>query len=252
MSRLCVIGDSHSGPLQAAIRLKEFPADEVDFFVSHVDYMREIELEGSALVTGSAKLAEIFRSANSGKGQIELAAYDRVILIGLDFGMLWMANLYYHYSTDSMAPPDPGKYMVSDDVFLEVAERLYDSSEALRLARLIRSVSDVPLTLVAAPNPGEGLPAEKLKGYPPYHQIVSNGDDAALAALFRQFCERIGKANQIEVIPPMPEVAANGVFNLREYSMLPKTLDPEVKYFNEMVHADGDYCRHLARHLFRL
>jgi hypothetical protein len=121
--------------------------------------------------------------------------------------------------------------------------------------RLIRSVSDVPITLVPGPNPGEGLTKDRmLRGLPPYHEIVLKGDDAALALLFRQVCARIGEKHRLTVLPPMSEVAANGVFNKREFSGLPATLDPnpEVIYHNEVVHAGGDYFRHLAHHLFAM
>jgi hypothetical protein len=254
MTRICAIGDSHIGPLRDATLLENFPkSDEVVFFAAFVGLMPALTLEGRKLVAGTAELAEMFRRTSRGFDYIDIDRFDRIILIGMGFGMLPTASIYYHYVSDFMSSPPPGKYLISDACYLEIAERRHTPCEALRLVRLIRSVSDVPITLVPGPNPGEGLARERImRGAAPYHEIVRNGDDAAMAALFRQVCARIGEKLRITVLPPIPEVAANGVLNKRAFSKLPETLDPSpaVDYNDEMFHAGGDYCRYLAYHLF--
>ncbi len=253
MTKICAIGDSQIGPLVLATRLDKLPnIDEVIFFASHVNLMTALNLEGRKLQAGTAELAKSFLNQNK-IDHIDIDLFDQIIIIGLNFSMLSTALLYYHYTSDSMSPPTPGKYMISELFYVEAAESRVERCEALRIVRMIRSVSDVPITLVSGPNPGEGLPEERiLKGFPPYHAIVSNGDDIPLASIFKQACVRVGEKYHISVVPPIPDVAANGVFNKREFSSLPQVLDPnlEVDYNNQMVHAGGNYYIYLAKFIF--
>jgi hypothetical protein len=96
------------------------------------------------------------------------------------------------------------------------------------------------------------MPEEKLaKWYPPFYQAVRNGDDQALAAMFREVCARIAKKNHLTIIPPISEAAANGIFNLREYCYLPEIIDDELygDLMNGMVHGNDLYGRALLPYI---
>ena len=89
--------------------------------------------------------------------------------------------------------------------------------------------------------------------FTPLHQAVRNGDDHALATLFREVCARIAKKHNLTIIPPISEAAANGVFNLREYCQLPEVIDDELDdddVKNRMVHGNDLYARTLLPYIF--
>jgi hypothetical protein len=56
-----------------------------------------------------------------------------------------------------------------------------------------------------------------------------------------------------KIIPPLPEAAANGVFNRREYCILPEDLDAypnKHNRLNAMLHGSDSYGAQLVRHIF--
>jgi hypothetical protein len=201
----------------------------------------------------SDELAEKLKQFSGGRDCIDIESYDDFIIIGHGFWMGDIVSLYRVYVSDSMPGPRDGKYLLSDECFLAVTEEVSCRSEALRLARSIRSVCNKPITVLTCPNPGLGIPEEKMpKWYPPCHQAVRNGDDQALAALFREVCARIAKKNNLTIIPPISKAAANGVFNLREYCCLPEIIDDELDFdfMNVMVHGNDLYGRALLPYIF--
>ena len=255
MNRICVIGDSHIAPLLFVFRQKEFPRQlyELTTFTCHINLISALRLEGSKLLPGTDELRKKLQQFSRGRDHIDLDAYDRFIIIGHGFSIMVLLYLYRHFVSDSMPGPDAGKYLLSDAAFLEAGKAAASRSEAFRIAGLIRSVCGKPVTVVPAPNPGLGLAEEKIPHwYPPFHAALRHGDDAALAALFRTLCTRLGEAYRLTVIPPLPEVAANGIFNLLEYSELPEDPDaqPDTDLMNAMVHANDRYGPLLARVLF--
>jgi hypothetical protein len=79
---------------------------------------------------------------------------------------------------------------------------------------------------------------------------VRNGDDGILAAAYAEACAALAARLQVAVIAPLREVAANGVFNLREFSKLPGGRALDADDMNEMMHGNAAYGVHLARALF--
>ena len=254
MTRICIVGDSHIGPLKTAHVQELFPSDSVaKFFAAHISVMNSICFDGKFLTPGSPDLSAAFKATSRGSEFIDISEYDQFVIVGLGFSMFRTAMSYFHYTTDTMTAPPPGKYMLSHACFLKMIENRTSDCLSLKISRHIRNHSQARITVISAPNPGFGLPKERIaKGSPPYHNISDNGDDIILADLFRETCLRIGQKFKVDTVPPIAAVALNGVFNRREFSLLPAEISPDVSvdYNNEMVHAGGEYFRVLSNHLF--
>jgi hypothetical protein len=105
-------------------------------------------------------------------------------------------------------------------------------------------MSAAEITVVPAPNPSEGVPDVYISSwYPPFKEVEGNSDDRLIAELFRQVCDRLSGQFDIRVIPPLGEVAKNGVFNKREFSLLPPPGEekPELDWTGAMSHASESY-----------
>lgn len=254
MTRICVIGDSHIGPLKYALSQGTLQqGDHATFFACHVRLLPDLVGVNHSLVAVTQELQERFRQFSGGLDRIDVDQYDRFILIGHG---LWLGATLYFYSnfvSDSMPGPIGQKYLLSDHCYVEISEEVTSKCESLRVAKLIRAMCDKPITVIASPNPGFGLAEEEFaEWYPPCHAALRNGDDRALAEIFCEACARISKKHSLKVIPPIPDVAANGLFNLREYSSLPVDLEahPDIDRMNAVVHASDHYGMHLLKYIF--
>jgi len=255
MIRVCVIGDSHTAPLVHAASCEGFPPiyDPV-FFGFHTKYVPELDLAGRNLVPRTEELKKKLSMSSRGQEQIEIDQYDRFVVIGHNLSIGCVARYYRSFASDRMSKPTSKKYQLSDSCYAALAETRAMELESVRLAKLIRSVSDLPLTIVPCPNPSLGLSEAEIPAwYPPYHEIVRNADDHAVSSLFREVCDRLAKNLGVTVIPPMQEVAANGVFNKQEYCALPTNASPNLdahQRMHLMVHASKSYGIHLAKYVF--
>lgn len=254
MTRVCILGDSHIGPLYAAFSACGFlGAYRPTFFAIRTGLAQGFTLSGRILAAGSAELETELGNTSGGLNQIDIDKYDEFVIIGLGF---WMGSILYNYhgfASDGMPGSAGARYILSDACYMAVCKDIVSRCEALRIAGMIRSLCSKPVTVVCAPNPGLGLTEEQIvKWYPPTWGIVRNGDDMAIAALFRDVCLNIANEHAVRIVPPLPEVAANGIFNRHEYCQLhtaPDT-DPGFDRMNAMVHANDLYGVHLARHIF--
>jgi hypothetical protein len=251
MIRICLIGDSHLAALQAATAghaMRE--TRELTFFGCHVEHMHHMVLSGRSLVSTNDVLSERLRQYSGGLDCIDIDAYDEFVVIGHGFALLPLIYHYQYFVADSMKGPTEGKYLLSDACFVSMGEAACQRMEGLRLAAAIRSVCGKPITVVPNPSPGAGLAEEQTEEwFRPHFSVVRNGDDAVLAALFRQICERLAIRNNVKIVPPLAEAAANGVFNLVDYSNLGEETN-EVHLMNAMMHANTAYGALLLPHVF--
>jgi hypothetical protein len=248
LRKTCIIGDSSVAVLRTATsgeHVKQY--HDLTFFYSHYSYISKLVLQDSKLISLSDELTEALKQCSGGLDYIDIESYDGFVISGLGLWIVEIAALYQSYASDSMPSPGDGRYLLSDECFLALAEDVVCSTGAVRLARSIRSVCDKPITVLSHPNPGLGMPDEWLaREFNLCHQVVRNGDDHALAAFYREACARIAKKWNVTIIPPISEAAANGVFNLHEYCQLPEIIDDELDaddIKNRMVHGNDLYGR---------
>lgn len=255
MKKTCIIGDSSVAVLRRATSSGHIEQQhDLTFFYTHSSYISKLILQGNKLVSISDELTEALKRSSSGQDCIDIEFYDDFIISGLGLWIMDIVMLYQSYASDSMPGPIDGKYLLSDECFLALAEDVVCRSEALRLVRSIRSVCNKPITVLTHPNPGLGMPEEWLATrFTLSHQAVHNGDDRALATLYREVCARIAKKDNLTMIPPISEAAANGIFNLHEYCQLPEVIDDELDdddIKNRMVHGSDLYGRTLLPYIF--
>ncbi len=255
MSRICVIGDSHLAvlafkPIREALAAKH----EMTYFTAHLDVFTKsgFDLIEGVLVPRSEELAEWLRSHSGGKDRIVLDDYDRFIVIGLGFSILAHVMPYALFNSDSITAPHPHKYLLSDAAYVAAGVDAVDASFAFDLVRLILGGCEARISVVPAPNPGLGLDEYRvLPGFPPVYQILRDGQDEVVARHFAAVCATLAEDYEIEVLAPLPEVAANGVFMQFDYCELAgQDIEALPNPTNEMVHGNEAYGWHLIARLF--
>jgi len=255
VSRVCVIGDSHTGALRRAVMdpSRPKPVESLRFFAAPTETWKHLRPQGGRLVAGTDELRQSMAAHSHGRDSIELDQYDQFIVIGLGFAMAHMVGLYRMNCCDSIADPKRQKRRLSDGCFVAATAGLLLNTWAMRVARLIRSVTDKPITVVSTPNPAAGLPESYLPaGFPPFYDAVRDGVADAFGMLFRVACDRLARQQNLRIVPPPPEVAENGVFNHREFSLLPEDIEsvPERDRMGWMLHGNAQYGVALIGHVF--
>jgi len=256
MTRLCVIGNSHIGLLTSddALPVLASAFEEITFFACHSSLVKGLKPDAGSLVADNDELRAALEMFSGGRTRIDIADYDAFVIIGHEFGIFGMLELYPGFLSDSMPGPAGEKYRLSDECFLAAARQVALRSEALWLADFIRSQCRTPVVVISESNPGEGLPESFMPWwYLPFYAAEKNGDATAIAALFRELCARLAYERRIAVLPPMAEVAASGLFIRREFSRLPAeiNLEDDYDFMNLMTHANDKYGLRLLPHVFR-
>jgi hypothetical protein len=255
MTAVCLIGDSHLGALKSGIDAHDLVRVNLHptYFGVPLDLGPYLQLRGRALVADDPRLEEELARFSGGRCSVEIDAYDEFVVIGHKLWVGDVAWLYRDYCSDSMHSPAGERYLLSDDCFVASAQQQVTACQAIHIAELIRSVTDRPITVVSAPNPGVGLSETEMPHwFPPFHLAERNGDADVLGELFREVCNRISASHKMKIVPPLADVALNGLFNRREFCLLPENLEanPSLDRFGAMVHGNSLYGSVLVRHLF--
>jgi len=256
VTKFCLIGDSHLGALGAGIDANNIsgPDYEMTFFSIHARNLPALQLKDRKLEGATDDLRNELAAFSGGRDSIEIDAYDEFVIVGHSLCIGFLVDLYRSYCCDCMPGPVRGRYLLSDHCFTTASERIIAGVEAMTIGRLIRAVTDKPITFVAAPNPGSGLPESEMPPeFPPFHKAVEFGDAEAIAMIFREVCARLAEAKGVRIIPPIEDAAENGLFNRHEFSLLVERDAegaPLPDRIGAMVHGNRRYGAMLARAVF--
>lgn len=256
MKQVCVIGNSHAAPLMGIAQDGALSRRGIQptFFVCHVSLLQGLAVSGRSLVARTDELRTHFVRGSGGAQAIEVDRYDEFVIVGHEFFMGHFLNLCRSYRSDTMGAQNDERYLLSDDCLMAWATgRLVARCEAFRVARLIRQLCDKPVTVVAEPNPGQGLALSEVPWWmESYYVAEQSGEGDAVAALFGETCRRLAEQERIRIIPPLPELAASALFNRREFCLLSEeSADGKpVDRVSAMLHSTRSSGDHLLRHLF--
>jgi len=121
----------------------------------------------------------IYRRRHLRAEEIDEDIYDAFIVVGLQFGIETVLPIYHDYRTSRMNH-SRSKYLVSEAYFRSAACDALRTSEAVRIAKMIRSVSRKPIILV--PNPRRVLNLQGKR-----YGAISRASGAELALLDQEY-----------------------------------------------------------------
>lgn len=153
MMRVAVIGNSHVQALAAGEALVPGFAGHVrtTYFGASADRMGQLEPRDGALVPATEDLrARIVRSSG-GAERVVAADYDRFMLVGMDLSLHPVMNLYLTHALAEHLRP--GLQPISRAAFARAVEGLLREAQSFAVLRALRSITDAPVDLVAAPLP---------------------------------------------------------------------------------------------------
>jgi hypothetical protein len=205
--------------------------------------LAHVTVQGKSLIaTAEATKADFQRFG--GVDEINLAAYDFFVLIGLNLNVMVLDALYRAYrcfGLNNWDDPDDLRSLISRplaEVFL--ANRL-KASLNFSLAQMIRQTVDTPIFLQAQPRPGKTL-LEPGNKYPIFRKMLLRQDTAALSALFEAAAKRLPEL----YLPQPAKTIEDGLFTAAPYCQgsARLTVDltkPVLHPANDYMHANASY-----------
>ena len=155
---ICLIGNSHlAGMRRAWPTIKEqFSQFQVTFFGGPGKTIADVELSDGLLSATTPRAAHLLNKV-SGRTEIVLGDYNAFCVVGSGLRPSAAVDLIGEFSTRRSS----GRRLISPEVFAAAVEGTLDHSVAMRLARLVRGVSQAPLFLIPQPWPMAGILDEK-------------------------------------------------------------------------------------------
>jgi hypothetical protein len=210
MTKVCLIGDSHTGALLSGWRAMkhEFPEIEITSFGAPRILFGELDVSDGQLVPASEKLSESFQRTSG--GQIAIAnVYDRYLVCGLSWAMRFLLPSIVKIRCEDQVRD--GRIPVSNDCYARVmAGLLRDSISAQTLAKL-RQITDRPVGMIPAPMPSDTTPM------PVYARLRDSGDAQKIARQFTSAAEIVAKEAEAEFLEQPSETLSNPLQTLYHY-----------------------------------
>ncbi len=237
---MCVVGDSHVGALKLAFERKSDPALgwHVDFFGAAHDGIGRVALSGGTLFATEETVREAFLATSGGTEGIDVAAYDGFLVVsgGLSFGILVRRICSTHLPA---ALGDRERFPISLPCLEACLMQSMDRGAAMRVSRLVRSVSAVPVLFVPAPRPAAAI---RDHPDPDVRNIMAAPVLGFLRPAYDRVLHTLSEAAGIGVLAQPPETVEDLYYTRDRYrengvNVRGRRKDPRTNY----GHMNGDY-----------
>ena len=236
MKNICFIGDSHTAAMRLGWQLvgRDFADVDVTFFAAHRTRYADLAVCGDRLTPQSDELARLMK--RMAKEPAITADYDRYILCGMDYSILYAMRQLTSFRSEDQAPDN--RAPISSACYLLAMTGCLRDTVNMQVARKVREITRRPMTIVPGPLISD---ANELKLYP---RLEETGDAERIAGYFSSasaiLCGEIG-AELLEqprqtLRDPLRTLAAYGRDAPREFDETPK---PDG--WKDYQHMNADY-----------
>lgn len=159
---VCIVGNSHVAAVKQAWTNRApvlLPDVSVDFFSAGTSLLPKLTLDGKIWRCANELLREKIAYTSGGQDYIDLSRYDAFVVLGTGFGLdIPKFSEEYDIASETRAPEGE---LLSRPCFAALLEAWFENSLAVQMADTIRSVSDRPILICAAPFLSERVLADE-------------------------------------------------------------------------------------------
>jgi hypothetical protein len=248
MIRVAVLGNSHLAAWKLAWSKVADRNPKVDFtfFGAPGRFLSDIEVNGASLVARENVLSDYLALTSGGKREIVASDYDMFCLVGLNYNVQRLLQLYDDWRADSHKSRDGTFTAVSDAVFEATSFSMYKKGEPFRTVKKIRQLSRAPIFIAPQPAPAESIIDSALALAAPFKLAVEAGDDRYLGELFLRISRSLEEAH-LSVVDQPRDTFANPILTKNVYSKGAVGLTSEQR--PERNRADDSEEREEHRHM---
>jgi hypothetical protein len=148
----CFIGNSHIAAIKQAWTNRApqlLPGVSADFFSASASLLQGLELDGTVWRCRTEELREKIAFTSGGLETVDIAKYDAFAIVGIGFGL----NVPVFCEGFDLASHarEPEGDLISQPCLSAIIETFLEDSLAVEMVATIKSVSDKPILLCAAP-----------------------------------------------------------------------------------------------------
>ena len=240
--RLCVVGNSHSGPWKLAWdeMSSQFPDVSIRFFAGPGKTLKYLEPVDGVLFSRDAELQRYLTL--TGGGAIRPDDYDMFCIVGCGVVMLPLVKLYESWRGESHQGSEGTFQLVSDACFEAAARGMMSASHGLAICRNLRTLTTKPIYLVPQPMPSEAIVQRRAIKHAGWRMALEAGDDKALADLFARLLGELSQGD-VAVLPQPASTLATPLLTHERFSRDSRHLfqPDEAHPGNEYFHMNAEF-----------
>lgn len=213
--KLCIVGNSHIGALKRG--WVEESGIEATFFGAGGNLLRRLTLENASLVLNDEVGHASFVHTSGGIGRITPAEYDAFLVVGAGLGLVSMTRNLRNFRLFGWGARE-GTVLASRALLEALAIERMLSSNAVRTARLLRSVANKPILILAEPRPNSLAVESETEWW--------WSDETAMSFLVEVYRKSLVQVERrFPVLEPPAESLMNSYFTCPDYTIQPGKID---------------------------
>lgn len=253
MNTLCILGNSHAG----AIKLgwddiaAEYPGWNTVFFGAHFDHWPDARVTDATLTFASADAQAMCRFTSGGLDHVDFRRYSAFAIVALDLQPAHQVRLFGKHRLSGMGAP--ASHLFSRNCMRETVLASMRNTVAMGLARTVRSASDAPVVMIAAPLPSESISELPAGTFPLQEKIANPELQAELQPVWRAAARAVAAENGALFLPqPKETLSDHDCFTRHEYALEAVSLEGKTKPKVDMFHMGRRYGAAVTRSLLSL
>jgi hypothetical protein len=249
--RVCMIGNSHLGPIAkaSARRMREVPGLRIGHFIDRTYGSVPLKLVGtsSAEVVGSIKIED----KPAVPSIVDIAEWDSFVVVGLGFSLIRLVEKWADFQPDAL-PPILGDHLLVPELAEGYDDAVMDSTKALTVIRVLRSMTDKPVSLLPAPLPAEWVASRSGERFEPF-RLFSEEDHKRYVA--DQFERQLGRIRDlgVEVVRPPQETVIDRIWTRDAFCLGNPSMGDENSFYarGDFYHMNEEYGEYVSQEIFR-
>ncbi|CAN5518304.1 hypothetical protein BH10PSE6_BH10PSE6_23800 [soil metagenome] len=258
--RILFVGNSHLGCVKLALDGDPdlIAGFDFDFIILLKSGASDIEVADGRLRLTTERAKELATKAVGVITEAALANYQAIVLVGLGLTMNWVGRLYRSHRL--LEHRHPEKQLISPSAFQAMVDETVGESAANKVAVEIRSVTDMPILLIAEPPLSVSV-----QDIGEWDDVWTGNHVAFLAETLTKGIRGVFAPKSVDIAEPPPETITDPYFTKLEYSTkAPNILKAREgrggatkhkKHKDDFRHMNDAYgallCRNIARWLNR-
>ncbi|BCW85363.1 hypothetical protein NicSoilE8_30360 [Arthrobacter sp. NicSoilE8] len=148
--KISLIGNSHLGPIAAAA--SGDTRHETGHYISRTYGKLPLKIisKNSAVVVPEIRIED----QPHVQSVLNIDDWDAFVVVGCGYSVVRLVENWSEYQPDAL-PAEIGQYLVPEDLYPGYENEVMDTTQAVRIAVQLQSVTDKPIYLVPAPLPAE-------------------------------------------------------------------------------------------------
>jgi hypothetical protein len=249
--RVCLIGNSHLGPIAAASahRMREIPELRIGHYIDRTYGKVPLKMVSQ---TGAETLTSFrVEEGDNISSTVSVEEWDAFAVVGLGFSLIRLVERWTTFQPDRL-PASIGKHLLVPDLVDGYDDASMDTTRALGLISKLRALTDKPISLVPGPLPASWVLNRDGGRFDSFHPFSEHRNRAFLLAQYEKQINRVREMG-VRVITPPEDTVIDEMWTRTEFCLgQPSDHSPDSFYAKgDFYHMNRDYGDLVSRSIMQ-